>query len=84
MQKIGRGRYSEVFQGVDITTNKFVVIKILKPVKRLKIRREIKILEAMRGCPHAVELLDVVTDPSNGTPSLIFNYIRNDEFRDVF
>ena len=42
--KLGRGRYSEVFRGVDLLQNKDVVIKILKPVKKLKVRREIKIL----------------------------------------
>ena len=42
--KLGRGRYSEVFRGVDLLQNKDVVIKILKPVKKIKVRREIKIL----------------------------------------
>lgn len=42
--KLGRGRYSEVFRGVDLLQNKDVVVKILKPVKKIKVRREIKIL----------------------------------------
>lgn len=43
--KLGRGRYSEVFRAVDLLTNTDVVVKILKPVKKLKVRREIKILQ---------------------------------------
>ncbi|KAL0212302.1 hypothetical protein RCL1_005928 [Eukaryota sp. TZLM3-RCL] len=31
-RKIGRGKYSDVFLGVDTRTNKKVVIKVLKPV----------------------------------------------------
>lgn len=31
--KIGRGRYSEVFEGLNTKTNTNVVIKILKPSK---------------------------------------------------
>ena len=31
--KIGRGRYSEVFEGRNINTNKEVIVKILKPSK---------------------------------------------------
>ena len=44
IRKIGRGKYSEVFRGYDTRENKHIVIKILKPVKRKKILREIKIL----------------------------------------
>jgi len=43
-RKIGRGRYSEVFRGVDLLKNEDVVVKIIKPVKKVKVRREIKIL----------------------------------------
>lgn len=39
--KLGRGRYSEVFKGVNLLNNEHCVIKILKPVKRAKIKREI-------------------------------------------
>jgi len=42
--KLGRGRYSEVFRAVDLMKNQEVVVKILKPVKKQKVRREIKIL----------------------------------------
>ena len=43
-QKLGRGRYSEVFAGICKPNNTEVVIKILKPVKIEKQYREIKIL----------------------------------------
>jgi len=42
VRKIGRGKYSEVFEGVITSTNTPCVIKILKPVKKSKIKREIK------------------------------------------
>ncbi|EDO15394.1 hypothetical protein Kpol_1063p4 [Vanderwaltozyma polyspora DSM 70294] len=42
--KVGRGKYSEVFQGVELKTQRKIVIKMLKPVKKKKIKREIKIL----------------------------------------
>ncbi len=43
-QKLGRGKYSEVFLGYCKTNNVKAVIKVLKPVKSEKIYREIKIL----------------------------------------
>ncbi|BAP70512.1 casein kinase II subunit alpha [Kluyveromyces marxianus] len=42
--KVGRGKYSEVFQGVQLSTREQIVIKMLKPVKKKKIKREITIL----------------------------------------
>ncbi|PQP96300.1 casein kinase II subunit alpha [Prunus yedoensis var. nudiflora] len=45
VRKVGRGKYSEVFEGVHCTDNEKCVIKILKPVKKKKIKREIKILQ---------------------------------------
>ncbi|SCU78287.1 LAFA_0A05886g1_1 [Lachancea sp. 'fantastica'] len=42
--KVGRGKYSEVFQGVQLATKSKIVIKMLKPVKKKKIKREISIL----------------------------------------
>jgi casein kinase II subunit alpha len=30
VRKLGRGKYSEVFEGINITNNEKVVIKILK------------------------------------------------------
>jgi casein kinase II subunit alpha len=60
------------------------VIKILKPVKKKKIRREIKILQNLCGGPNIIKLLDVVRDPSTQTPSLIFEYVNNTDFKQLY
>ena len=36
VRKVGRGKYSEVFEGVNIINTSKCVIKILKPVKKKK------------------------------------------------
>ncbi|KAF9593898.1 hypothetical protein IFM89_025934, partial [Coptis chinensis] len=36
VQKLGRGKYSEVFEGINVTNNERCFIKILKPVKKKK------------------------------------------------
>ena len=36
-RKVGRGKYSEVFEGVHCTDNEKCIIKILKPVKKKKV-----------------------------------------------
>ena len=62
VRKIGRGKYSEVFEGVNTANNEKCVIKVLKPVKKKKIKREIKILQILSGGPNIISLLDVVRD----------------------
>lgn len=84
VRKIGRGKYSEVFQGVNIIHSTKCVIKILKPVKKKKIKREIKILQNLCGGKNVIQLLDVVRDQQSKTPSLIFEYINNTDFKQLY
>lgn len=81
---IGRGKYSEVFEGINIVNYQKCVIKVLKPVKKKKIKREIKILQNLSGGPNVVALLDVVRDSQSKTPSLIFEYVNNTDFRSLY
>ncbi|CEQ42390.1 SPOSA6832_04215 [Sporobolomyces salmonicolor] len=62
-RKLGRGKYSEVFEGIDLVNSKLVVIKVLKPIKKKKVKRELKVLMNLRGGENIIELLDVVRDP---------------------
>lgn len=81
---VGRGKYSEVFEGINIVNYQKCVIKVLKPVKKKKIKREIKILQNLSGGPNVVALLDVVRDSQSKTPSLVFEYINNTDFRTLY
>lgn len=124
--RVGRGKYSEVFEGINVANYQKCVIKVLKPVKKKKIKREIKILQNLSGGPNIVALLDVVRDSQvnptfpiipvdafllsgkNGrstntgfespleeetddsymmqskTPSLIFEFVNNTDFRSLY
>jgi len=84
VRKIGRGKYSEVFEGMNVSNNQPCVIKILKPVKKKKIKREVKILQNLCGGPNIINLLDVVKDPVSKTPSLVFEYIDNVDFKVLY
>ncbi|KAM3144749.1 hypothetical protein pb186bvf_003058 [Paramecium bursaria] len=83
-RKIGRGKYSEVFEGIDNLDKSKIVIKVLKPIKKAKIKREISILRHLKNGVNIIELKDSVRDPSTKTPSLIFDYIENVDFRSMF
>ena len=82
VRKVGRGKYSEVFEGIHSGNNQKCVIKILKPVKK-KIKREIKILQNLTGGPN-IKLLDIVREPQSKTPSLIFEYVNNTDFKVLY
>ena len=123
---MGRGKYSEVFEGIQVATGTKVraacyslthtartwpppppshtlddcplpspsshtasclslapqvIIKILKPVKKKKIKREIKILQNLAGGTNIIRLLDIVRDPQSKTPCLIFEFVNNTDFK---
>ena len=84
LRKLGRGKYSEVFAGVNVTNNDPVVIKILKPVKKKKIKREIKILRNLSGSTNIIGLHDTVKDPVSRTCALVFEYVDCQDFKDLY
>ncbi|ODQ81174.1 hypothetical protein BABINDRAFT_170800 [Babjeviella inositovora NRRL Y-12698] len=84
ISKIGRGKYSEVFLGVNVLNDQECVIKVLKPVKIKKIYREIKILQNLTGGPNIVALLDLIQDKQSRIPALIFEKVNNVDFRVLY
>ncbi|TDL14555.1 Pkinase-domain-containing protein [Rickenella mellea] len=84
VRKVGRGKYSEVFEAINVVTDEKCVVKVLKPVKKKKIKREIKILQNLAGGPNIVALLDVVRDPTSKIPSLVTEYIENTDFKVLY
>ncbi|KAI8917990.1 kinase-like domain-containing protein [Entophlyctis helioformis] len=84
VRKLGRGKYSEVFEGVNIAKPEKCVIKVLKPIKKKKIKREIKILQNLSGGTNVIQLLDIVRDPQSKTPALVFEYVNNVDFKTLY
>ncbi len=50
----------------------------------MQIKREIKILQNLCGGPNVIKLLDVVRDPQSKTPSLIFEFVNNTDFKVLY
>lgn len=82
--KVGRGKYSEVFNGWSMENGERIVIKALKPIKRKKIKREIKILQNLTGGPHIIQLFDIVREVNSKMSALIFEYVNNIDFRTLY
>jgi casein kinase II subunit alpha len=81
VKKVGSGKYSLVFEAKNVMKNEKCIIKILKPVKKMKIRREIKILTSLKGGTNIINLLDICKDENSKTYSLIFEFINNIDYR---
>lgn len=50
----------------------------------MQIKREIKILQNLCGGPNIVKLLDIVRDQQSKTPSLIFEFVNNTDFKVLY
>lgn len=84
MRKVGRGKYSDVFEGINTLNNEKCIVKILKPVKKKKIKREIKILQGLCGGTNIIQLRDICRDPHSKVPSLVFEHVNNKDFKTLF
>ncbi|KAJ7287453.1 kinase-like domain-containing protein [Mycena rebaudengoi] len=84
VRRLGGGKYSEVFEGVDMVNNDRCVLKVLKPVAQKKIKREIKVLRNLTGGPNVIALLDVVRDPSGRYHSLVMEHVENIDWKRLF
>jgi len=84
LTKVGRGKYSDVFQGVHIESGCRICIKTLKPVRKKKIKREVKILYNLQGGPNIVKFYEPVRDANSGTKALIFEFIDNVSFKELY
>ena len=85
IKKIGRGKYSEVFRAVCLVPQpQLVVIKVLKPIKKKKIKRELKILQNLSGGVNIIQLLDVVRDPVSKVCSFVFENVDSQDFKVLY
>ena len=69
---------------MNVVSHTKCIIKVLKPVKTKKIKREVKILLNLAGGPNIVALLDIVRDPESRVPSLIFEHVNNVDFKQLY
>ncbi|OMJ81699.1 hypothetical protein SteCoe_17749 [Stentor coeruleus] len=84
LRKIGRGKYSDVYEGLDMISQDKVVIKILKPIKKSKVLREIKILRSLEGCPGVPKLLDVIKESTTKTISFVMEHCESQDLISLF
>ncbi|KAH0571604.1 Kinase, CMGC CK2 [Spironucleus salmonicida] len=73
-EKLGYGKYSDVFKGFKDDSDEPIVIKVLKPVKYVKVYREVKILTNLLGGPHIMALKDMTKVKNSDYPAFITEF----------
>jgi casein kinase II subunit alpha len=84
LRKLGRGKYSDVYEGLDMVSKAKVVIKILKPIKKSKVLREIKVHRVLEACSGVPRLLDIVKDSTTKIPALIMERCQSQDLVGLF
>ncbi|XP_049622935.1 casein kinase II subunit alpha-like [Suncus etruscus] len=84
IRKIGQGNYSAVYEAVNKISDKKVAIKMLKPIKESKVKREIKILKNLQGGPNIIHLVDMIIIPHLGVPALVFEHVNNKSYQHLY
>lgn len=74
LRKVGRGKYSDVYKGFNVLDRSKVALKVLKPVRKAKIKREVLILKHMSGGPNIVEFREFLMDPITRTPCIVSDF----------
>lgn len=62
-----------------MVTGEEVAVKIFKPIKKEKIRREVKILHLLKGHENVLQIKDVVRDSATKVPAIITEYVNQGE-----
>ncbi|NXI67388.1 CSK21 kinase, partial [Anseranas semipalmata] len=83
VRKLGRGKYSEVFEAINITNNEKVVVKILKGAQTslfpLFALFPLFPLSPLSSPPGAC-----CSCPQSRTPALVFEHVNNTDFKQLY
>jgi len=81
---VGRGKYSNVYKAKSPEYDFPLVMKVFKPERTKRIRREILILKNLKGGPNIIPLIDVIQDKEEGNPTLVFPYIDSENWKEEY
>ena len=83
---LGQGAYGEVYKATHVPSGGECVVKTIKQEKEsiLKIKKEIMMLKHVQGGPYIVKLLDLVRDPKEDVKLIVFEYLKNPNYKESF
>lgn len=57
---------------------------MLKPIRKQKIKREIKILQNLKGGPNIINLREILRDSASKTTTLVLDCINNVDYKTLY
>ena len=82
-QRIGRGKYSEVFEGKHTISGNIACVKILKPCLPKLLKLEIYTLQLLKNGPNIIQLLNTLKDNKSNLWCLVFEILKCKELKDT-
>lgn len=82
--QIGHGHFGDVFLATDEVTGESLVVKVLHPVKRDKIKREVRFLELLKGGVNIVGLRSCIKVPLSRQKCIAFEFVSSPDFKDSY
>ncbi|KAI8837037.1 casein kinase II subunit alpha [Chytridium lagenaria] len=81
---LGRGKYSHVYECIDRKTTSSYVVKVFKPQKTKKYKREVMVLKNLQGGPNIIGFVGCCIDPENNEPAIIFERRVNVNWKEYY
>ncbi|KAI9350645.1 casein kinase II [Obelidium mucronatum] len=75
---------SSVQSAATITPTKQYVVKLFRPDKTLKLKREILILKHLADGPNIIRFVDVILDPETGSPGIVLERVGNTDWKEFY
>ena len=75
LKEIGHGKFSTVYKA-KLPDGTIVAAKKLRPLEDWKLKKEVKIIEELKGCKHIMQLIGVYGD--DFMPIIVTEYCQNE------
>ncbi len=82
-QSLGGGHYGEAFVSNKRDTDEVCVVKLLHSIHRSRIKRELHIMNILKGGPNIVELMDVIESPKTNYTAFVFEFVNSTFWPDL-
>ncbi|KAJ3316443.1 hypothetical protein HDU76_001787 [Blyttiomyces sp. JEL0837] len=81
---LGRGKYSHVFECTRKQDGLPCVVKVFKPQKSRKFKREVLVLKNLQGGPNIVGIVGCYLDRENNEPAIVFERKGNVNWKEFY
>lgn len=75
LKELGSGTFGTVYKALDLDTENYVCIKVIKPIVIEMAKKEIMAMNIMKGVPGAIQIIEVIHDPDTNQPAIVMELL---------